>query len=96
MGLFTPRPLKNLERELEAARIALSMLAQLPPGNQERVRATAPAEILGAARAAAQAGHSSAAVALLDREAARAFTGEAGTVWASALSAARLAIAGVS
>jgi hypothetical protein len=58
MGLFGPKEVKKLDREVSAARIALSMLDQLPPDHQEHVLGTAPKEIRQAARAAAVAGKS--------------------------------------
>ena len=56
-----PKQLKNLDYEVTAARIALSMYDTLPSEGKERVVAVAPREIRDAAVAAARAGHADAA-----------------------------------
>jgi hypothetical protein len=72
VGLFsrTPKQLKQLDMDIMAARMALSMGSALSPDHRARVVQTAPGEVAGAAAAAASAGHLQAAREMLE-EAAR-------------------------
>jgi len=73
MGLFsrTPKQLKQLDMEITAARVALSMSDVLGPGHRAQVAQTAPREVAGAAAAAASAGHLQAAREMLEAAAGR-------------------------
>ena len=68
MGLFsrTPKELKQLDMDIMAARVALSMGSALEPAHRAEVMQTAPREVAGAAAAAASAGHLDAAREMLE------------------------------
>jgi hypothetical protein len=61
----TPKELRDLDAQITAARVALSMAWALPPQQRKRAFETAPREVLAAAKAAAAAGHAEAARQLL-------------------------------
>jgi hypothetical protein len=68
MGFFESKSIRSLHQELIAAHVACAMAIKLPPAQQARIAATAPREIAGAARAAAQSGKGEAARLMLARK----------------------------
>lgn len=88
MGLFDPKPIKILSKELDAARIAFMMASELPEAHQQQIAATASADVPAAAAAAARAGHKDAASSLLRGQDAASTVTAAGVTWGSVVQAA--------
>jgi hypothetical protein len=68
MSIFrrTPKQLKQLDMDIVAARIVLSMGNALDPAHRAQIASAAPREVAGAAAAAASAGHGEAAREMLE------------------------------
>lgn len=93
MGLFgKPRKLKQLDHEVTAARIALSMFDRLPADKQQHVLVTAPREIRDAAMAAAGSGHAVAARDMLTEARAQAPKSSAAERWPGIVDSALAAL----
>jgi hypothetical protein len=61
-----PKQLKNLERQLTAARMSFAMFERLPAANQRQLLDSAPRIIANAVTDAIRAGHAAGAQEMLD------------------------------
>jgi hypothetical protein len=94
VGLFggPPKELKQLDRQLTAARLSFGMFERLPPQNQQRLLDVAPREVGGAARAAARAGHGPEARRMLDAAAQDLPAGSVVEQWRAVIAAGTAAV----
>ena len=88
MGWFSPREVKHLRKELDAASIAFQLSATLSEAHQRDIAQTASKDVPAAAAAAARAGHKDAALDLLRAQDASSTDAAAGTTWGSVVTAA--------